>query len=388
MLLAFACAVASAQVEVASAQIKVTRIWDGARGGAQHCAFPSIEYFQGKYYVSFREGEGHVFDKDGKAAGKVRVLCSKDGRKWESVALLAKEGFDLRDPKLSVTPDGRLMLVIGGSVYEGKVLAQRIPQVAFSSDGRHFSDPEPAEFSEGIPFGMEWLWRLTWHDGTGYAVIYGEKFALVKTVDGRHFETVTELAADGFPNETTLRFTSDGRMAMMIRRESNDKRGWWGVSEAPYTDWNFVPMDLQLGGPEFLIIAGSRCSGNGTGRSGVKGSGNGFAGSSVSGSKGSGVGSSGSIVSGSKGSGVGSTGSELVIAGTRSYFIGKKPKTILLKGGLDGVFEEVCVLPSGGDCSYPGFRIVGDELWVVYYSSHELGHAAIYLARVPLSMFE
>lgn len=376
LLLAFACAVASAKVEVASAQIKVTRIWDGARGGAQHCAFPSIEYFQGKYYVSFREGEGHVFDKEGKAAGKVRVLCSKDGRKWESVALLAKEGFDLRDPKLSVTPDGRLMLVIGGSVYEGKVLAQRIPQVAFSSDGRHFSDPEPAEFSEGIPFGMEWLWRLTWHDGTGYAVIYGEKFALVKTVDGRHFETVTELAADGFPNETTLRFTSDGRMAMMIRRESNDKRGWWGVSEAPYTDWNFVPMDLQLGGPEFLIIAGSRCSGNG------------FAGSSVSGSKGSGVRSSESIVSGSKGSSVGSAGSELVIAGTRSYFIGKKPKTILLKGGLDGVFEEVCVLPSGGDCSYPGFRIVGDELWVVYYSSHELGHAAIYLARVPLSMFE
>ena len=376
MLLAFACAVASAKVEVASAQIKVTRIWDGARGGAQHCAFPSIEYFQGKYYVSFREGEGHVFDKEGKAAGKVRVLCSKDGRKWESVALLAKEGFDLRDPKLSVTPDGRLMLVIGGSVYEGKVLAQRIPQVAFSSDGRHFSDPEPAEFSEGIPFGMEWLWRLTWHDGTGYAVIYGEKFALVKTVDGRHFETVTELAADGFPNETTLRFTSDGQMAMMIRRESNDKRGWWGVSEAPYTDWNFVPMDLQLGGPEFLIIAGSRCSGNG------------FAGSSVSGSKGSGVRSSESIVSGSKGSSVGSAGSELVIAGTRSYFIGKKPKTILLKGGLDGVFEEVCVLPSGGDCSYPGFRIVGDELWVVYYSSHELGHAAIYLAKVPLSMFE
>ena len=369
LLLAFVCSAASAQV-------KVTRIWDGA----QHCAFPSIEYFQGKYYVSFREGEGHVFDKEGKAAGKVRVLCSKDGRKWESVALLAKEGFDLRDPKLSVTPDGKLMLVIGGSVYEGKVLAQRIPQVAFSTDGRHFSDPEPAEFSEGIPFGMEWLWRLTWHDGTGYAVIYGEKFALVKTVDGRHFETVTELAADGFPNETTVRFTSDGRMAMMIRRESKDKRGWWGVSEAPYTEWDFVPMDLQLGGPEFLITAGS-------GVSGSKGSGVGSSGFIASGSKDSGNGIAGSSVSGSKGS-VGAAGPELVIAGTRSYFIGKKPKTILLKGGLDGVFEEVCVLPSGGDCSYPGFRIVGDELWVVYYSSHELGHAAIYLARMPLSMFE
>ena len=315
----------------------VDRIWDGAR----HCAFPSIEYFRGRYYVSFREGEGHVFDKEGKAAGKVRVLSSDDGKSWESVALLSKEGFDLRDPKLSVTPDGRLMLVIGGSVYEGKSLVQRIPQVSFSVDGRNFSDPEPAEFSSDIPFGMEWLWRLTWHDGIGYAVIYGEKFALVKTMDGKYFETVTELDVDGFPNETTVRFTKDGRMAMMIRREQNDRKGWWGVSDAPYTEWNFVPMDFQLGGPEFLVLdAGEACS-----------------------------------------------GTELVIAGSRSYFIGKKPKAVLLKGGLDGIFEEMCVLPSGGDCSYPGFKVVGDELWVVYYSSHESARTSIYLAKVPLSLF-
>ena len=128
---------------------------------------------------------------------------------------------------------------------------------------------------------------------------------------------------------------------MMIRREQNDRKGWWGVSDAPYTEWNFVPMDFQLGGPEFLVLdAGEACS-----------------------------------------------GTELVIAGSRSYFIGKKPKTVLLKGGLDGIFEEMCVLPSGGDCSYPGFKVVGDELWIVYYSSHESGRTSIYLAKVPLSLF-
>ena len=316
----------------ASARYDVKRIWDTG-----YSAFPSIEKFKGKYYVTFREGEGHVFDKNGIAAGKIRVLCSSNGRKWESVALLAKEGFDLRDPKLSVTPDGRLMLVIGGSVYEKKELKLRIPHVAFSTDGKNFSAPEPAEFSEDIPYGMEWLWRLTWNGNTGYAVIYGEKFALVKTTDGRHFDTVTELDADGMPNETTLRFTADGRMAMMIRREKDGHGnfGWWGVSEPPYTEWKFKPMGLRLGGPDFLL----REDGG-------------------------------------------------VIAGTRSHFIDKKPKTVLLKGNLEGEFEEFCVLPSGGDCSYPGFLTVGNELWVVYYSSHELGRAAIYLTRIPLSDFD
>ncbi|MCQ2180902.1 MAG: hypothetical protein MJY50_02420 [Bacteroidales bacterium] len=318
----------------ASAQFDARCIWEGG-----HCAFPSIEKFQGRYYVTFRQGEGHIFDKQGRAAGRVRVLSSADGENWESVAVLAKEGFDLRDPKLSVTPDGRLMLVIGGSVYEGKTLVQRIPHVSFSTDGINFSDPVPAVFGDDIPYGMEWLWRLTWHDGIGYAVIYGEQFALVRTVDGIHYETVTEIEADGQPNETTLRFTRDGRMAMMIRREKDGhgRYGWWGVSEAPYKDWSFTPMGFGLGGPEFTILDDDR-----------------------------------------------------VIMGTRSYFLDRKPKTILLKGGLDGVFEEMCVLPSGGDCSYPGFLIEGDELWVVYYSAHGLqpGSASIYLTRIPLKFFD
>lgn len=322
-----------------NAQFQVRRIWDTG-----YSAFPSIEKFNGKYYITFREGEGHVFDKNGIAAGKIRVLCSEDGEEWKSVALLAKDGFDLRDPKLSVTPDGRLMLTIGGSVYEGKELKQRIPHVAFSNDGYDFSNPVPAVFSSDIPFGMEWLWRLTWNGDTGYSVIYGEKFALVKTTDGLHYDTITELDVDGVPNETTVRFTKDGRMAMMIRRENDGKGryGWWGVSEAPYTDWSFIPMGLGLGGPDFTILEGEGDLG---------------------------------------------TDSPLVIAGTRSYLIARSPKTILLKGNLDGLFEEVCVLPSGGDCSYTGFLVEGDELWTVYYSSHELKRAAIYFTRIPLGFF-
>ena len=59
---------------------------------------PSITEFQGKYYVAFREARSHVFDENGKAEGKVRVLVSRNGKRWKSVAL--------RDPKLRFPSGG------------------------------------------------------------------------------------------------------------------------------------------------------------------------------------------------------------------------------------------------------------------------------------------
>ena len=45
------------------------------------------------------------------------------------------------------------------------------------------------------------------------------------------------------------------------------------------------------------------------------------------------------------------------------------------------------MLPSGGDTSYPGFIVVGDQLWVSYYSTHETPLATVYLAKIPLDIF-
>jgi hypothetical protein len=50
---------------------------------------------------------------------------------------------------------------------------------------------------------------------------------------------------------------------------------------------------------------------------------------------------------------------------------------------LDGGYEPVLTLPSGGDTSYAGMVWHGDLLWVSYYASHE-GKTAIYLARVKV----
>lgn len=42
-----------------------------------------------------------------------------------------------------------------------------------------------------------------------------------------------------------------------------------------------------------------------------------------------------------------------------------------------GVVQELLTLPSKGDTSYAGVVIDGNELWVSYYSSHEIANAQL-----------
>src|SRR5262245_3810316 len=138
--------------------VSVVKIWD--RGA--HNAFTDLIRWRGKWYCTFREADAHVGGD-----GVLRVLESADGEAWDPVGLVVEQGIDLRDPKLSITPDDRLMIVAGGSVYGGtKTLKSRQPRVAFSKDGREWTAPQPV-LTEG-----EWLWRVTWHDGRAYGVSY------------------------------------------------------------------------------------------------------------------------------------------------------------------------------------------------------------------------
>src|SRR6476659_5273773 len=124
-------AVAAASPPEAPQLVSAVKIWDRA----PHNAFTDLIRWRNRWYCTFREAEAHVGGD-----GKLRVLESADGQAWEPAALIAEEGIDLRDPKLSITPDDRLMIVAGGSVYLGtKTLKGRQPRVAFSSDGREWT---------------------------------------------------------------------------------------------------------------------------------------------------------------------------------------------------------------------------------------------------------
>ncbi len=132
----------------------------------EHNAFTDLVRQRDNWFCVFREGSGHIPGTN----GAIRVLRSPDGQRWDSAALVAEHGIDLRDPKISVMPDGCLMLLMGGSVYAGeegpgnRAYVSARTRVAFSTDGRQWSPPQPVSVTG------EWLWRVTWHKGLGYGI--------------------------------------------------------------------------------------------------------------------------------------------------------------------------------------------------------------------------
>jgi hypothetical protein len=312
-----------------SSLLSVTKIWDAGK----HNAFTDLIRFDGRWFCTFREADAHVGGD-----GRIRVLVSNSGERWESAALIAEEGVDLRDPKLSIAPGNRLMLTLGGSVYNGRTLVERQPRVAFSTNGRSWSKQVRVLEKD------DWLWRVTWHKGRAYGITYtvpvqgppGAEWSVsvVASEDGTNYQKVSRLNVPGRPNEGTLRFLDDGRCVALLRREGrdakSDKQAWIGVSSAPYRDWQWHPAGLFIGGPNFIVLP------DGT-----------------------------------------------MVAGGRDVSGRSGPRTFVGPMTLHSV-EPKWLLPSGGDCSYPGLVLHEDLLWVSYYSSHE-GKSSIYLAKIRIA---
>ena len=291
--------------------ISVEKIWSHA----PHNAFTDLIRFRDRWWCVFREAQAH--DAPG---GILRVLKSETGGSWESAATVRERGIDLRDPKLSVTPDGRLMLLMGGCVYddEGEYLT-RAPRVSFSEDGSTWSDPQKL-LSED-----HWLWRATWHGDRAYALSkLGEgkgprRGFLYTSMDGVDWDWITEFKLPGV-SETTLGFQPDGEMVALVRP------GYIGASRPPYREWSFFETPQRIGGPNFIRLPDGCLWASGR------------------------------------------------------LFTDNGARTVLARMTTSS-YEPALTLPSGGDTSYAGMVWHDDLMWMSYYSSHEEG-TNIYLAKV------
>ncbi|HEY7118995.1 MAG TPA: sialidase family protein, partial [Tepidisphaeraceae bacterium] len=235
--------------------IESRKIWDAA----PHSAFTGLIRHDGSWLCVFREGSAHIPGND----GKIRVIRSTDGQKWESAALIAEQGVDLRDPKICLASDGRLMIVMGGSFYAGheptpnRAYQSAHSRVSFSKDGVTWSAPQPVE---GIG-DAHWLWRVTWHKGTGYGAVYSAAkeerrtvLTLWKTADGVKYELLVNPAAPISASEATIRFLADDTMVVLVRGEGKDRDGWIGHSKPPYDKWDWHDGGRPAHGPDFLVL--------------------------------------------------------------------------------------------------------------------------------------
>lgn len=306
---------AADEVELVSAK----RIWDRA----PHNAFTDLVRFRGRWFCVFREGQGHVSPD-----GALRVIVSDDGEKWESAALITSPDSDLRDAKIAVTPDGRLMLS-GAEALHDKSRHSHRSLAWFSEDGCTWRD----RTAIGDP--DFWLWRTTWRDGTAYAMGYGcgkdKSIRLYASQDGRRFDTLVERLFDaGYPNETSIVFHGETAWCL-LRRDDGPKTGLIGTAKPPFTTWEWKDLGTRIGGPHMVRLPDGR-----------------------------------------------------FYAVVRLYD-GKVRTSVCRLDPDAGTLKELLALPSGGDTSYAGLVLHDDLLWISYYSSHENRKTAIYLAKVRIA---
>ncbi len=312
--------------------IVIKKIYDAA----PYSSCPDIAYFRDKLFIAFREGASAPGEKAGDH-GKIRILSSNDSEYWEPVALIEIKGLDLRDPKLAVTSKNKLLILMDGAkVDNGKLIEFKTYYSISDGAGKKFSMPEPVEYVN-FDGNFKRLWRLSWHDKTGYGVAYSvdengmtdqSQAWLVKTGKGIELEMISDLKADGAPNKATIGFAARDEMMMLLRRDSEDKSGLFGKSKPPYTEWSWEKLNFSLFAPDFELIPINK------------------------------------IVIGMR-----------MIDENGAY-------VALMLGKEDLNFHEIMRLTSGGDTGCPGMVSIGGYIWMTFHSSHQ-GKTAIYFTKIP-----
>lgn len=216
----------------------------------KYSAFTSLEYRNNYFYCAFREGDTHVSTK-GDDNGVVKILTSKDGEKWNEVLLYALTGIDLRDPKLSLAPDGRIMLLVEGVKYnEGKPI-NRNSFVSFIDVNNKITKLKAIEFTPNMSYN--WLWDGHWVENSFYGFTYIPKFCFIKSADGINYSLIDTLPLSESPSEASLAQYSKNKLICVVRTVNN---ALIGISDKRKNCWKWYDSGYKIGGPDIANVNG------------------------------------------------------------------------------------------------------------------------------------
>ena len=306
--------------------ISVQQIWNKAH----HNAFTDLCEFRQQLYCCFREAQNHI-----SGDGNIRIVRLNDLGRIVQGEQLNIPGADLRDPKLSITPDGKLLLLAHARFRndENKTLRTQ-PYCWFSTDGYSWSSPTT------LTIQNEWLWRVSFYKDFALGLAYSKRLNRLNLYKGNPLRTMDCIKPQvlskenhglGYPNESDIIFSKDGIAYALVRRDADTYSAQLGCSKPPYTQWQWSDLKHYIGGPAMVKINESTA-----------------------------------------------------IAGGRLW-TKSGPKMALYKLDLkQPSLTPLIVLPSEGDSSYPGLVLRKGKLFVSYYSSHVDNKSSIYLAEVAL----
>lgn len=308
-----------------SDQVHTQCIWDKA----PHCAFTDLTVYNDKLYCCFREGTAHVPTTKNEFGG-IRVLSSADGgTNWHDCGLITQPDYDLRDPKLTVTPDNRLMLMFGRYLPTPPENPYPWTQVKFISD----EEIENSAFNNEnlLDVNIEnnenlsnyWLWHTEWIDNESWGIAYkGDNLPLlVKSTDGVNYSLASILQAPG--NEADIEKLDNGDMLIVMRAANSTASAYIGLASAPYTNWHWIEHETWLHSPVITEAEGE------------------------------------------------------------TFVACRAPYGTTLYQYKDSRLTPIMALENSYDNAYPGLAYLNGNLGISYYST-QTGNAAIYFAKIAI----
>jgi len=310
----------------------------------EHNAFTDLCKFNGRYYLAFRSCPGgHAVNP----TASIIVLSSEDTKTWQQVHQFNVPQRDTRDPHFLIFQEKLFVYTgtwyCGDSAPKSYDMNELLGYCTWSSNGSDWQDPIMLEGTYG-----HYVWRAATHNGKAY-LCGRRKHQFAKVADRKERDPIVESAllesSDGLiwkkaglfqernGDETAFLFEEDGSV-LAVARSGSGKNAQLCRSRPPFQQWQRTELDRYIGGP--LVVK---------------------------------------------------WGDRYVVGGRRTT-TGKAAMSLCWLVG-DGL-EEFAELPSGGDCSYPGFVELSPTKGLVsYYSSHEKDEAgktitAIYLAELEI----
>ena len=217
-----------------------------------HSAFTDLCEFNQGLFCCFRQATNHVSED-----GHISIIKLNLTGQQLSTDKISLPCTDLRDPKLSVTPDGRLMLIAFAREFSPQGTLQVSKNYCwFSQDGNSWSSPH--RFAED----NWWLWRIRWHQQQAYGFAYNREMNSINFYAGhplRSFHLIKRQALSlaehgkGYPNESDLQFYANQCVAI-VRRDADSYSAQLGHSVFPFTRWRWTDLGFYLGGPVMQLL--------------------------------------------------------------------------------------------------------------------------------------
>ena len=309
-----------------------------------HNAFTDLCRFRDRLYLTYRScPDGHMLF----TSSRIVVMSSDDGIEWQPVHAFNVANRDVRDPHFLVL-DGKLFVYSGAwwvntDSSEERDVNDHLGFCVWTVDGEEWRGPRMLDGTHG-----HYIWRAAAHNGMAY--LNGRRIRnfdvlarrdeppqwmeswLLHSQDGLAW-TPLSLIQPAYGDETALLFEEDDGLLAVAR--AGGRPAQLCRARPPYTEWTCAELDRHIGGPLLTRWGG------------------------------------------------------VTLVGGRKH-TEDGPVTALYELA-DGQLNEIAILPSGGDNSYPGFVALGpDRALLSYYSSHEgsrtgLAPSSIYLATLEKS---